>query len=104
MSHHGVYAGGQVICAGGAVGEVLWWLVFLLWRIKVLQLLFVCDGVVFSEDAVSFFCFLCYGSGGWGGSSSAALEDLSALAIEEEGVHPSSLLRKGRSSSTIAMI
>lgn len=51
MSHHGVFAEGHVVCGGGAFGDVLGWLVFLHWRIKVLQLLFVCDdsgfGVVY---------------------------------------------------------
>ena len=88
MFHHGVFAGGHVDCGGGAIGDLLWWLVFLFCRIKVLQLLFVCDdsGVIFDEDAVSFFCLLCSCPGGWG-SSSAAVEDLSALAAEaEEGL------------------
>ena len=68
MSHHGVFAGGHVDCGGGAIGDLLWWLVFLLCRIKVLQLLFVWDdsGVIFDEDAVSFFCLLCSCPGGWG--------------------------------------
>ena len=88
MSHHGVFAGGHVDCGGGAIGDLLWWLVFLFCRIKVHQLLFVCDdsGVIFDEDAVSFFCLLCSCPGGWG-SSSTAVEDLSALAAEaEEGL------------------